>query len=148
MEIKIEICDCEPQALTVLRYNFWPMSPSNPKTMVHMDLMETFRVMSLECHVSALGFANALKYKYSKYFGYTPLVNFMAYYIFGTSLVKCFVVFKYHHGICFHLQIKDFSQLLGKEPMEAYRYFVSSMQNPLLHDGYSICPACFQVSIN
>lgn len=72
---EVQLCSHENAAQTVLRYGFWPMTPIEPKTIVAIGLMESFRCLSLEAHLSAHSFCNHLTHKYLKYPGYIPLVG-------------------------------------------------------------------------
>ena len=71
----MEFCDCEKRGLTVLRYNFWPISVVKPTVVVSLELMEMLRVLTMECSISTTGFSNALKYKFLLFPGYKPIVS-------------------------------------------------------------------------
>ena len=62
--VVMTVCSCEPHAATMLRYNVWPSSPSNPYVAFHLELMEWFRILVLECQVSLHGFCKALKHRF------------------------------------------------------------------------------------
>ena len=51
------------------------MSIVKPATAVALSLMEIFRCLALECHVSTEGFWNSIKYRFQQYPGYGPIVS-------------------------------------------------------------------------
>ena len=59
---KAIFCKCEEPAVTFLRYNLWPATPTNPKIGFSLRFMELLAVLQLECHMPAKTFCEALKY--------------------------------------------------------------------------------------
>ncbi|GAA6095452.1 uncharacterized protein LOC123985223, partial [Tachysurus ichikawai] len=54
---------CEPETCTLLRYGLCPATADKPQTAFSIPLLELFVCLSLECHVSAEGFCNTLRWK-------------------------------------------------------------------------------------
>ena len=50
----VQVCDCEPVAVTLLKCQFWPGSPANPTTGFNFKLMEFVEKVFLHCQVSLL----------------------------------------------------------------------------------------------
>ncbi|CAM4708570.1 unnamed protein product [Leuciscus chuanchicus] len=61
--IPIDMCECEPEACTLLRYGLWPATAGKPQTTFSIPLLELFVCLSLECQVSVEGFCNTLRWR-------------------------------------------------------------------------------------
>ncbi|CAM4721750.1 unnamed protein product [Leuciscus chuanchicus] len=61
--IPIDMCECEPEACTLLRYGLWPATAEKPQTAFSIPLLELFVCLSLECQVSFEGFCNTLRWR-------------------------------------------------------------------------------------
>ncbi|XP_049331675.1 uncharacterized protein LOC111195712 isoform X3 [Astyanax mexicanus] len=63
--ICVNLCNCEPEVCTLVRYGLWPASAEKPQTAFSISLLELFIFLSLECQVSVDGFCNTLRWKNS-----------------------------------------------------------------------------------
>ena len=59
----ITFCQCEPQVTTLLRFGFWPSSPTKPTRGFSVELLELLCNLMLEAHVSVRGFIQSLRWK-------------------------------------------------------------------------------------
>ncbi|XP_028416463.1 uncharacterized protein LOC114540544 [Dendronephthya gigantea] len=57
---RILFCDCEKDAVTLIRLKLWPGSASRPSLAFHLRLMELAETLLLECHVSLRKFCDVL----------------------------------------------------------------------------------------
>ena len=57
---RILFCNCEEEAVTLVRLNLWPGSAVRPLVAFHIKLMELAEALLLECHVSLRKFCDAL----------------------------------------------------------------------------------------
>ncbi|XP_076079987.1 uncharacterized protein LOC143050754 [Mytilus galloprovincialis] len=64
---KIQLCRCETAAATLVRYNLWPATPSNPKIAFDIRFMELLSVLHLECHLPTKSFCDALGFLKSNF---------------------------------------------------------------------------------
>ena len=64
---KVMLCRCEDPAVTLLRYNLWPATPTSQKVAFDVRFMEMLSVLQLECHLPAKTFCEALGYLRSSY---------------------------------------------------------------------------------
>ncbi|KAL3884204.1 hypothetical protein ACJMK2_030423 [Sinanodonta woodiana] len=58
--VKVQFCQCEKEAVTILRYGLWPATPELPKVAIHIDLMEQATMLQLEGQLSLRAFCDAL----------------------------------------------------------------------------------------
>lgn len=58
----VSICGSEPVAVGLLRYGFWPSSPTNATAAISVELLTMLNKLTLECAVSVKGFVNALQW--------------------------------------------------------------------------------------
>lgn len=56
----VQVCDCEPVAVTLLKCQFWPGSPANPTTGFSFKLMEFVEKVFLHCQVSLLNISEVI----------------------------------------------------------------------------------------
>ena len=56
----VQVCDCEPHAVTLLKCQFWPGSPANPTTGFSFKLMEFVEKVFLHCQVSLLNITEVI----------------------------------------------------------------------------------------
>ncbi|XDV22763.1 hypothetical protein PO909_027590 [Leuciscus waleckii] len=61
--VTVNMCACEPETCTLLRYGLWPATVEKPQTAFSIPLLELFVCLSLECQVSVEGFCNTLRWK-------------------------------------------------------------------------------------
>ncbi|XP_038568490.1 uncharacterized protein LOC119898352 [Micropterus salmoides] len=61
--VTVNMCACEPETCTLLRYGLWPATADKPHTAFSIPLLELFVCLSLECQVSVEGFCNTLRWK-------------------------------------------------------------------------------------
>ncbi|XP_060714607.1 uncharacterized protein LOC132838346 [Tachysurus vachellii] len=61
--VTVDMCACEPETCTLLRYGLWPATADKPQTAFSIPLLELFVCLSLECQVSVEGFCNTLRWK-------------------------------------------------------------------------------------
>ncbi|XP_059353826.1 uncharacterized protein LOC132123107 [Carassius carassius] len=61
--VTVNMCACEPETCTLLRYGLWPATAEKPQTAFSIPLLELFVCLSLECQVSVEGFCNTLRWK-------------------------------------------------------------------------------------
>ena len=47
-EVLAAFCKCEPEAVTLVRYNMWPATPKNPTLAIHQQLLEWLEALLLE----------------------------------------------------------------------------------------------------
>ena len=57
---QILFCDCEEDAVTLVKLKLWPGSTTRPTVAFHFKLMELAETLLLECHVSLRKFCDAL----------------------------------------------------------------------------------------
>lgn len=57
---QILFCNCEEEAVTLVRLNLWPGSAVRPLVAFHIKLMELAETLLLECHVSLRKFCDAV----------------------------------------------------------------------------------------
>ncbi|XP_028519375.1 uncharacterized protein LOC110253726 isoform X2 [Exaiptasia diaphana] len=57
---RVEVCECEPIAVSLVRCNFWPGSPVKPTTAFHISLMNLLEKLFLQCQVSLYDFGEVL----------------------------------------------------------------------------------------
>ncbi len=57
---QVLFCDCENDAVTLMRLKLWPGSVTRPVLAFHLKLMELAEILLLECHVSLRKFCNAI----------------------------------------------------------------------------------------
>ncbi|XDV26641.1 hypothetical protein PO909_030295 [Leuciscus waleckii] len=50
--VTVNMCACEPETCTLLRYGLWPATAEKPQTAFSIPLLELFVCLSLECQVS------------------------------------------------------------------------------------------------
>ncbi|CAK8678070.1 unnamed protein product [Clavelina lepadiformis] len=73
--VSVQFCYCESEPETLLRLNLWTCSPKKPKLAVSIDLLEYFRALCLEKHLSTEGFCHALENRFLRVPGYTAGVK-------------------------------------------------------------------------
>ncbi|KAG1930605.1 uncharacterized protein LOC120488660 isoform X1 [Pimephales promelas] len=61
--VTVNMCACEPETCTLLRYGLWPATADKPQTAFSITLLELFVCLSLECQVSVEGFCNTMRWK-------------------------------------------------------------------------------------
>lgn len=61
--IPIDMCECEPEACTLLRYGLWPATAEKPQTAFSIPLLELFVCLPLEGQFSVEGFCNTLRWR-------------------------------------------------------------------------------------
>ena len=59
-------CSCEPEAVTLVRYEMWPATPSNPSLAFHQDLLLWMEALLLEGCIGVDAFCRALDHKIGK----------------------------------------------------------------------------------
>ena len=60
--MNIWFCSCEPEAVTLVRYNMWPATPVSPKLAFHQDLLLWLEALLLEaCIGTDAHHSNSLK---------------------------------------------------------------------------------------
>ena len=59
--LSVVFCHCEPEAVTLIRYNLWPATPSSPIQAFHFDLLDWLEALLLECQVAVKDFVHALE---------------------------------------------------------------------------------------
>jgi len=57
----VEVCDCEPDAITLIRCSFWPGSPSKPTVAFHFSIMNLMEKVFLQSQVSIHDFSEILE---------------------------------------------------------------------------------------
>ncbi|XP_025107916.1 uncharacterized protein LOC112572443 isoform X2 [Pomacea canaliculata] len=60
-KVKSHFCQCEPEAVTLVRRGLWPATPKQPETAFTITLMELGRMLQLEGQLSLQKFCFALK---------------------------------------------------------------------------------------
>ena len=56
-------CSCEPEVVTLVRYEMWPATPSNPLLAFHQALLLWMEALLLEGCIGLDAFCHALEYK-------------------------------------------------------------------------------------
>ncbi|XP_022805455.1 uncharacterized protein LOC111342623 isoform X3 [Stylophora pistillata] len=56
----VQVCDCEPHAVTLLKCQFWPGSPANSTIGLSFKLMEFVENVFLHCQVSLLNITEVI----------------------------------------------------------------------------------------
>ncbi|XP_050409529.1 uncharacterized protein LOC126824362 [Patella vulgata] len=54
--VGVQFCSCEMEAVTLIRYNLWPATPTSPKLAFDFKLMELCTVLQLECQMPTKSF--------------------------------------------------------------------------------------------
>ncbi|XP_025086793.1 uncharacterized protein LOC112559674 [Pomacea canaliculata] len=57
--MKVQFCECEPEAVTLIRNGLWPATPKKPGTAFCMKVMELCRMLQLEGQMSLQKFCMA-----------------------------------------------------------------------------------------
>ena len=57
---QVLFCDCENDAVTLMRLKLWPGSVTRPDLAFHLKLMELAEILLLQCHVSLRKFCDAI----------------------------------------------------------------------------------------
>lgn len=57
----IEVCRCQPLAVTLYEYGLWPSTPSNPHIALTLDFMKTLKGVVLESQISLRAYCTALQ---------------------------------------------------------------------------------------
>ena len=61
-KIQFDFCSCEEDALQLIKFGYWPATPSRPTTAFSFYLMDWLEALMLECQVSVHDFSQAIKY--------------------------------------------------------------------------------------
>ena len=61
-EQAVEVCKCEDEGATFVRFGLWPASTENTRVAFEMSLLDLQRVLQLEAHVSLYAFCKTLKH--------------------------------------------------------------------------------------
>lgn len=59
--IECQICRNEAPSVTLMRYDLWPASPTQPKVAFQIAVMELQQVLQLEAQVSLKAFCDMVK---------------------------------------------------------------------------------------
>ncbi|XP_025108243.1 uncharacterized protein LOC112572667 [Pomacea canaliculata] len=106
--IKMQFCECEPEAVTLVRNGLWPSTPKKPETAFCMKLMELCRMLQLEGQMSLQKFCNALQrrttFLHSHSRDYRNLYKAL-----GNTIIE----FHHHQVLC--LETAHAHELLGKK---------------------------------
>ena len=57
---QVLFCDCENDAVTLMKFKLWPGSVTRPVLAFHLKQMELVEILLLECHVSLRKFCDAI----------------------------------------------------------------------------------------
>lgn len=60
--INLTFCNCESSASSLVRYGFWPASPTRPNAGFSIALLRFMNMLTLECAVSVAGFVQTLRW--------------------------------------------------------------------------------------
>ena len=60
--INFPFCTCECDAVTLIKFNYWPGSPVNPNVAFSFDFMDLLEALLLECQVAVQDFTQAWSY--------------------------------------------------------------------------------------
>ena len=71
--VNIWFCSCEPEAITLVRHELWPATPTNPSLAFHQQLLLWMEALLLEGWVSADAFCRAIEYKVSQHSCHTQV---------------------------------------------------------------------------
>ena len=71
-KIYLLTCNCEPLAVSLVRANLWPATPTNPKLAFTFNLLEWAEALMVECHLALKYFCTSLHYR-------CPFVSFKVY---------------------------------------------------------------------
>ena len=58
--MQVEVCDCTPAAVALVRHHLWPATPIKPVLAFYFDLLEQLEALLLECQAAAKDFCAAL----------------------------------------------------------------------------------------
>ena len=61
-KLLFDFCSCEEDALQLMKFGYWPATPSRPTTAFSFSLMDWLEALMLECQVSVHDFSQAVKY--------------------------------------------------------------------------------------
>lgn len=60
--ISFPFCTCECDAVTLIKFNYWPGSPVNPNVAFSFEFMDLLEALLLECQVAVQDFTQAWSY--------------------------------------------------------------------------------------
>ena len=61
--VKVQLCSCEPEAVTLFRLNMWPSTPKNPTLVFEIEFLVWLESLMLEAFVNADSFCRAVELK-------------------------------------------------------------------------------------
>ena len=59
--VSVTFCECEPDALTLMRLHYWPGTPKRPVLAFSFALMDWLELLLLECQVAVKDFATVME---------------------------------------------------------------------------------------
>ena len=63
-KLQFDFCSCEEDALQLMKFGYWPATPSRPTTAFSFSLMDWLEALMLECQVSVHDFFSSHKVYY------------------------------------------------------------------------------------
>ena len=58
----VHFCQCESLAASLIRFGFWPSSPTRPRAAFSIELLGLMQTLTLESAVSVKGFVQSLRW--------------------------------------------------------------------------------------
>ena len=65
-DLDIRFCSCEEDAVTLVRLQYWPATPTRPSTAFSFQLLDWIEALLLECQVSMQDVSAAIQFLLSK----------------------------------------------------------------------------------
>ena len=59
--VSVTFCECEPDALILMRLRYWPGTPKRPAVAFSFALMDWLELLLVECQVAVKDFATVLE---------------------------------------------------------------------------------------
>ena len=66
--LSVTFCECESDALTLMRLRYWPGTPKRPVVAFSFALMDWLEVLLLECQVAVKDFATGVELRIAESF--------------------------------------------------------------------------------
>ena len=61
-QIEFPFCPCQGNAITLIKCQYWPGTPLNPKIAFSFELLDMLQALLLECRVAVQDFTQAVGY--------------------------------------------------------------------------------------
>ncbi|CAI8020679.1 hypothetical protein GBAR_LOCUS12350 [Geodia barretti] len=89
--VSVTFCECEPDALTLMRLRYWPGTPKRPAVAFSFALMDWLELLLLECQVAVKDFATVLELRITASLRQMPCTIYPV-------LIDAFEEYRYYKG--------------------------------------------------